>query len=709
MKKKMSRNITALTSATALVIGGGAVAFADDPEPEDAPGIVNVADGDHSDYAPEIEVSFVPDWNDENALNDGITDDVDGHGEVWATYGEFDESHTAEYSWPVPVTISGSNVWFWNDEPDPANVRPPEGWSLEYLDEETGDYESIDAEYPVEGDSGAVRGPNEVEFDEITTSKLRMTVEAEPFEEGDDNDEVGDYFAIGVAEWEVMGYYEAEEEEEPAPENPDDPLEWEEVTRRTVAGEAPSLPEKVWGIPEDGPLGYYDVDWDTSDASWDEDTTVTGSIAEPEATVSADVYVVDNLDADIEYLEYAATITTPGNAPVCPTTVTAAYDDGSSASDIDVQWADVDESEYAEAEMFGDITGTVDETDEEAVCTFFVVDPEEGDDLPPAVNIELDSSPESTGWYLSHPSFTLDADALSGELETVEYSLDEGETWVEYSEETEVDEEGEVEIQARATDDEGREGTAETSLQIDTRPPETSVDYEVDAEAGSARFTLDTVDPEPGSGLRRVLFSYGTSDDPENLGENEMWATYEDPFSISLREEDPVYVHVHSQDYAGHQEETQTFELDPLDETDPGDGDDEDGSDEDGSDEDGSDEDGSGEDGDDQDGSDEGGSDEDGTEEDGSDQDGSADAGSDEDGDDQDGTSDDGSADDGSGTDSDDGSDQGSAGDGADDDASGTKPPNQLPVTGATIGTALVVAVLLIGGGFAVRRFIRSA
>src|SRR5699024_4530513 len=118
-------------------------------------------------------------------------------------------------------------------------------------------------------------------------------------------------------------------EEEPAPENPDDPLEWEEVTRRTVAGEAPSLPEKVWGIPEDGPLGYYDVDWDTSDASWDEDTTVTGSIAEPEATVSADVYVVDNLDADIEYLEYAATITTPGNAPVCPTTVTAAYDDGS--------------------------------------------------------------------------------------------------------------------------------------------------------------------------------------------------------------------------------------------------------------------------------------------------------------------------------------------------------------------------------------------
>src|SRR5699024_6984645 len=211
------------------------------------------------------------------------------------------------------------------------------------------------------------------------------------------------------------------------------------------------------------------------------------------------------------------------------------------------------------------------------------------------------------------------------------------------------------------------------------------------------------------SGLRRVLFSYGTSDDPENLGENEMWATYEDPFSVSLREEDPAYVHVHSQDYAGHQEETQTFEHDPLEETEPGDVDDEDGSDEDGSDEDGSDEDGSGEDGDDQDGSDEGGSDEDGTEEDGSDQDGSADAGSDEDGDDQDGTSDDGSADDGSGTDSDDGSDQGSAGDGADDDASGTKPPNQLPVTGATIGTALVVAVLLIGGGFVVRRFIRSA
>src|SRR5699024_11442250 len=83
------------------------------------------------------------------------------------------------------------------------------------------------------------------------------------------------------------------------------------------------------GIRDRNVTGVQTCALPISDASWDEDTTVTGSIAEPEATVSADVYVVDNLDADIEYLEYAATITTPGNAPVCPTTVTAAYDDGS--------------------------------------------------------------------------------------------------------------------------------------------------------------------------------------------------------------------------------------------------------------------------------------------------------------------------------------------------------------------------------------------
>src|SRR5690625_6585872 len=94
-----------------------------------------------------------------------------------------------------------------------------------------------------------------------------------------------------------------------------------------------------------------------------------------------------------------------------------------------------------------------------------------------------------------------------------------------------------------------------------------------------------------------------------------MWATYEDPFSVSLRDV-PVYVHVHAQDYAGHQEETQTIELPPLDEVeDPGDGDDEDGSGDDGSGEDGDDQDGGGDDGSDDDGSGEDGSDQDRSEE----------------------------------------------------------------------------------------------
>src|SRR5690606_29923093 len=37
----------------------------------------------------------------------------------------------------------------------------------------------------------------------------------------------------------------------------------------------------------------------------------------------------------------------------------------------------------------------------------------------------------------------------------------------------------------------------------------------------------------------------------------------EEPFSITLREDVPIYVHIHSQDAAGNQEVTQTVEL-PL-------------------------------------------------------------------------------------------------------------------------------------------------
>lgn len=552
---RMKRVIATVAAVALLGVSGTSLAFADETEDlPTTPELINVALSD-SELAPEIEVSYVPGWNSVTALNDGKLVEKD-HGGVWGTYGDSRAQHYAQYTWETPVVISSSTVWFWNDEPEPANVRVPGSWSLQYWDDAAEEFVDIEGEYPIAEGTGAIRGPNAIAFDPIETTKLRFNLNSQPNNSS--------WYAVAASEWEVEGYFNIAE---PEPENPNEPIDWETVAVRLLPGQAPTLPDKIWGVPQNGPLSYYSVDWEVpADANtWTGTHTIKGSSIEFGTPLSAQVHVVSALDSAVDYVEYSATITTPGVAPVCPLTVLAAYEDGSAASNLPVTWQPPAAASYAQVEQFGDITGTVTGTAETAICTFFVVDPEEGTNLPPIVSVELDSSPDGTGWYLTAPSFTVVAEALSGELATIEYSIDAGETWLPYTEATKIAAEGEVTVSARATDDAGRSTVAQETIRVDTKAPVTGIKHTVDAKQGTAQFTLTATDAEPGSGLRRVLFSYGTSADPTDLGNNEMWATYEEPFSVSLRDV-PVFVHIHSQDAAGHQEITQTIELELLDE-----------------------------------------------------------------------------------------------------------------------------------------------
>jgi hypothetical protein len=97
--------------------------------------------------------------------------------------------------------------------------------------------------------------------------------------------------------------------------------------------------------------------------------------------------------------------------------------------------------------------------------------------------------------------------------------------------------------------------------------PTTRIDVAaVDAE--SALVTLTPSDAEPGSGVTRTIWSDGP--DPSPTGEaNNMYATYEAPFSVQLTPE-PRYVHVQTQDAAGNVEAYATVLLpaagaEPLD------------------------------------------------------------------------------------------------------------------------------------------------
>lgn len=529
-----------------LALGLPLSAAADDPAP--APEPVNVA---HRDFpgAPSVAVSYVPDWNSAAALNNGSTT-FGGHGDVWGTYGNFAAEHWAEYTWEEPVTVTSSRVWFWHDEPNPGNVRLPESWSLEYRDLGTGEFVEIELdEYPITQGTAQVLGPNEVSFDAVETDALRMVLAAQPRGQ--------QYYSVAATEWEVWG---TQEVAPPEPEDPDAPILVEEVHVRTAVGVAPALPEEVWVLPEYGPLRYEAVTWQPvpeQDLAQPGEVAVAGELLEE--TVEATVHVVEDVDAQIDGTDYAATVTTPGVAPVCPATVVATFADGSRDSTVPVTWEPVEPAAYEQAESFFDVLGTVAGAPAEAVCTVFVLERLD-EDPAPQVSIEWLSAPAGSGWYTELPQFTVTAEG-AGTVSSVEYSIDEGETWLPYSGTTTLEAEGVVELRARATDTDGLVGEASSTVRVDATAPGTVIEWKLGEDGTSADFTLTADDGAQGSGVARTLFSAGPDPDPENPDNlNDMWATYEEPFSIALRDV-PVYVHVHSQDAAGNQEVTQTVEL----------------------------------------------------------------------------------------------------------------------------------------------------
>lgn len=335
----------------------------------------------------------------------------------------------------------------------------------------------------------------------------------------------------------------------------------EEVHLRTLAGRVPKLPATVWALPQNGPLAYVAVSWPAVDPDSLASTgtvKVAGTLTDAGQKVTATIHVVKSLHGAIGSLDYAATVTPRGTAPVCPRTVIARYTDGSVSSTVPVRWKRPHKHEYARADELGDIPGTVAGFRRGATCTFFVIDPAETTDAPPHVELTISGSPNDAGWYTKAPTLTIEATKRAAPIRTVEYSFDEGRTWTAYRRESvTVTAQGDITVVARAVDGEGRTGQAKASLQVDTSTPTTTVAQEQDGSA--VRFTLTATDAPGGSGVNRIVYSSGPDEDPGS-SRNDMWATYTRPFTITRRST-PMYVHVRAQDAAGNQEKAQTVTL----------------------------------------------------------------------------------------------------------------------------------------------------
>ncbi len=236
----------------------------------------------------------------------------------------------------------------------------------------------------------------------------------------------------------------------------------------------------------------------------------------------------------------------------------AVFDDGTAASGVPVTWDSVAPEAYADAEAMFDVAGTVAGSSTGALATVFVIAPMA--QTTPLVSIAFDAAPEGSGWYVTSPKAVVTTQKTAADMASTEISLDGGATWNPYTEPVTVEGQGEVTVRARATAVDGAVGEARASAKVDTVAPVTEDRIEV-VDGDSALVTLSPTDAEPGSGLSRTVWSDGPDADPAGASNN-MFATYEKPFSVELTDA-PRYVHVRSQDTAGNEETTRTITLPP--------------------------------------------------------------------------------------------------------------------------------------------------
>ncbi|WP_169581970.1 MULTISPECIES: Ig-like domain-containing protein [Microbacterium] len=554
----VKRLAVAVAAALALVAGGAAVSIP--ATAADEPFNVALASGEN---APVTEVSYVPGWNSAAALNNGVVGPTNTLSAMWGTWGApgSPTQDIATYTWERPVTVSSSKLYLWQNHLTPggdSGVMIPAAWKVEYRTS-AGEWAPVTGAnlsypLPVLNTAAPVASQPVVQanWDAVTTTAVRLVLDRVVFS--------GQRKATSVIEWEVWGVNAPIVE--PEPEDPNAFIDSEAVAVRTVTGTAPQLPEQAWVIGENGPLTYVDVEWApvaaSSYASAGEVEVVGDPAGYDGQTVSATVYVADTLSDAIDSVGYSATITTPGVEPVLPDSVRATYDDGTASSGVDVDWADIEPAAYAAADAIFDVAGTVAGYAPGAIATVFVVEPL--NQTEPIVAIEFDSAPQGSGWYTTAPTVTLTAEETASPVATVEYSLD-GETWQPYDEPFTVDAQGEITVSARATSEDDAVGEASETVKVDTIAPTTGIDWIV-VDGASATVTLTPSDAEPGSGVTRTVWSDGPDPSPTGATNN-MYATYDEPFSVQLTEE-PRYVHVQAQDAAGNVEEHVTVELPTL-------------------------------------------------------------------------------------------------------------------------------------------------
>ena len=313
------------------------------------------AGGLGEDVAPSaasVESDYTSSWENLNGINNPSFEPTSsnvGTGKGWGNWRQSAGSeHYVGYTWDEAVTIGGADIYWYDDG---GGTRIPSKLRMQYLDA-SGTWQDVNITTPFES-CIAKNTYNRVEFDRVTTTRLRLYVTVRSGAE-----------ANGIYRFKVYSSV--------------DVASLNEVFLATKPGVMPTLPSNVTAVTSDGALISVPVTWETLTADMiatDGEVELRGVNNSTGKMTTCTIYVRSDMDkATITSVEPVEVTTTQGIVPALPKTVKAGYNNGAFDNQtVKVTWPAITAAELANV---GDVNfeGEVEGTATKAMLTIHVLE-----------------------------------------------------------------------------------------------------------------------------------------------------------------------------------------------------------------------------------------------------------------------------------------------------------------------------------------------
>lgn len=312
------------------------------------------AGGLGEDVAPDaasVESDYTSSWENLNGINNPSFEPTSsnvGAGKGWGNWPQSAGSeHYVGYTWDEAVTVGGADIYWYDDG---GGTQVPSKLRMQYLDA-SGTWQDVNITTPFES-CIAKNTYNRVEFDRVTTTRLRLYVTVRSGAE-----------ANGIYRFKVYSSV--------------DVASLNEVFLATKPGVMPTLPSNVTAVTSDGALISVPVTWETLTQDMiasDGEVKLRGVNNSTGKMTTCTIYVRSDMDkATITSVEPVEVTTTQGIVPTLPKTVKVGYNNGAFDNQtVKVTWPAITAAELANV---GDVNfeGEVEGTATKAMLTIHVL------------------------------------------------------------------------------------------------------------------------------------------------------------------------------------------------------------------------------------------------------------------------------------------------------------------------------------------------